>query len=98
MVDWKRSKHLIIDGYPKKYGYGRGFSFLSHLDNSSYYKYELQQSFYRYILEKEYGINIATMLLVVLHPEYQNHYVIKLSEYREKEVLQLIEYNDIKNK
>ena len=98
MVDWKRSKHLIIDGYPKKYGYGRGFSFLSHLDNSSYYKYELQQSFYRYILEKEYGINIATMLLVVLYPEYQKHYVIKLSEYRKKEVLQLIEYNDIKNK
>ena len=24
MVDWKRSKHLIIDGYPKKYGFGRG--------------------------------------------------------------------------
>ena len=21
MVDWKRSKHLIIDGYPKKYGF-----------------------------------------------------------------------------
>lgn len=98
MVDWKRSKHLIIDGYPKKYGYGRGFSFLSHLDNSSYYKYELQQSFYRYILEKEYGIHIATMLLVVLHPDYQKYYVIKLLEYREKEVKQLIEYNDIKNK
>lgn len=98
MVDWKRSKHLIIDGYPKKYGYGRGFSILSHLDNSSYYKYELQQSFYRYILEKEYGINLTTMLLVVLHPEYQKHYIIKLSEYRKKEVLQLIEYNDIKNK
>lgn len=91
MVDWKRSKHLIIDGYPKKYGFGRGLSVISHLDNSSYYKYELQQSFYKYILEKDYGIKISSMILAVLYPEYDRYYAIKLSEYRKQEVLDMIE-------
>lgn len=94
MFDWKRSIHLIVDGYPKKYGYGRGLSVLSHLDNSSYYKYELQQSFYKYILEKEYGLHVSSMILVVLHPEYDDYYTIKLSDYRLKEVKQMIEIND----
>lgn len=91
MIDWKRSKHLIIDGYPKKYGFGRGLSVLSHLDNSSYYKYELQQSFYKYILEKDYGIKISSMVLAVLHPDYDGYYVIRLSEYRKQEVLDMLE-------
>lgn len=91
MVDWKRSKHLIIDGYPKKYGFGRGLSVLAHLDNSSYYKYELQQSFYKYILEKDYGINVSSMILAVLHPEYDRYFTVRLSEYRKKEVLNMIE-------
>jgi len=94
MVDWKRSKHLIIDGYPRKYGFGRGLSVLSHLDNSSYYKYEMQQSFYKYILEKEYKIRISSMILVVLHPDYDKYYPIKLSTYRDKEVKELIEIHD----
>lgn len=94
MVDWKRSKHLIIDGYPRKFGFGRGLSVLSHLDNSSYYKYEMQQSFYKYILEKEYKIRISSMILVVLHPDYDKYYPIKLSTYRDKEVKELIEIHD----
>ncbi len=91
MVDWKRSKHLIIDGYPKKYGFGCGLSVLSHLDNSSYYKYELQQSFYKYILEKDYGIRVSSMILAVLYPEYDRYYTVKLSQYRRQEVLDMIE-------
>lgn len=90
MVDWKRSKHLVIDGYPKKYGIGRGISILSHLDNSSYYHYELQQSFYKYILENEYGMKVSSMILCVLHPEYDRYYTIKLSEYRKDEVEEMI--------
>ena len=94
MIDWKRSKHLIIDGYPRKYGFGRGLSVLSHLDNSSYYKYEMQQSFYKYILEKRYNMTISSMILVVLYPTYDNYFTIKLSNYREKEVKEIIEIHD----
>jgi len=90
MVDWKRSKHLIIDGYPKKYGIGRGLSILSHLDNSSYYHYELQQSFYKYILESQYNMKISSMILCVLHPDYDRYYTIKLSDYRSHEVREMI--------
>jgi len=90
MVDWKRSKNLIIDGYPKKYGIGRGLSILSHLDNSSYYHYELQQSFYKYILETEYDMKVSSMILAVLHPTYDRYYTIKLSTYRKTEVEELI--------
>ena len=90
MVDWKRSKNLIIDGYPKKYGTGRGLSILSHLDNSSYYHYELQQSFYKYILENEYGMKVSSMILCVLHPEYDRYYTIKLSDYRVQEVREMV--------
>ena len=90
MVDWKRSKNLIIDGYPKKYGPGRGLSILSHLDNSSYYHYELQQSFYKYILETEYGMKVSSMILCVLHPDYSRYYTIKLSNYRIQEVREMI--------
>ena len=90
MVDWKRSKNLIIDGYPKKYGPGRGLSILSHLDNSSYYHYELQQSFYKYILETEYGMKVSSMILCVLHPDYGRYYTIKLGEYRLREVEEMV--------
>lgn len=90
MVDWKRSKHLIIDGYPKKYGIGRGLSILSHLDNSSYYHYELQQSFYKYILENQYNMKISSMILCVLHPDYDRYYTIKLANYRVEEVREMI--------
>lgn len=90
MVDWKRSKNLIIDGYPKKYGPGRGLSILAHLDNSSYYHYELQQSFYKYILETEYGMKVSSMILCVLHPDYDRYYTIKLSDYRKNEVEEML--------
>jgi hypothetical protein len=90
MVDWKRSKHLIIDGYPKKYGIGRGLSILSHLDNSSYYHYELQQSFYKYILENQYNMKISSMILCVLHPDYDRYYTIKLSDYRKDEIEEML--------
>ena len=67
IVDWKRSKKLVVDGHPKKYGFGSASSELSHVDNSSYYKYALQQNIYKYILETEYNMPISSMNLIVLH-------------------------------
>lgn len=78
IVDWKRSKRLVIDGHPKKYGYGFGLSELNHLDNSSYYKYTLQQNIYRYILENKYGIKVSSMNLIVLHEEYDDFHRVDL--------------------
>lgn len=85
IVDWKRSKKLVIDGHPKKYGYGFALSELNHLDNSSYYKYSLQQNIYKHILEQSYGLKVSSMKLIVLLDNYSNYYVVPIKN-MEKEV------------
>lgn len=85
IVDWKRSKKMVIDGHPKKYGFGYALSELSNLDNSSYYKYALQQNIYKYILEKNYGLSVSSMNLIVLYEKYDNYYRVDL-EPMQKEV------------
>ena len=84
IVDWKRSKKLLIDGRPKKYGYGYALSDLGHLDNSSYYKYALQQNIYKYILENQYGLKVSSMNLIVLHDLFDNYYRISLENMHEE--------------
>lgn len=76
MFDWKRSKRLIIDGYPKKYGFGYALSELNSLDNSSYNRYCLQQNIYKHIIETEYSIKISSMKLVVLHENYSTYHIV----------------------
>lgn len=76
MLDWKRSKKLIIDGRPRIFGYGYALSELSALDNSSFNRYCLQQNVYKYIAEKEYGMKISSMKLVVLHENYSDYHVV----------------------
>ena len=82
MVDWKRSKKLIVDGTnkPDKRGFEIQIAGLMNLTNCSYYRYCIQQNLYKYILEQEYNIEISDMVLVVLHERYSNYHTIKLSE------------------
>jgi hypothetical protein len=76
MLDWKRSKKLIIDGRPRIFGYGYALSELKDIDNSSYYRYCLQQNIYKHILETEYSIKISSMRLVVLHENYSDYHMV----------------------
>ncbi|MBK7098274.1 MAG: hypothetical protein IPH58_07870 [Sphingobacteriales bacterium] len=76
MLDWKRSKKLIIDGRPRIFGYGYVLSELSSLDNSSYNRYCLQQNIYKHIAETEYDMKISSMKLVVLHENYSKYHVV----------------------
>jgi hypothetical protein len=76
MLDWKRSKKLIIDGRPRVYGFGYALSELNSLDNSSYNRYCIQQNIYKYILESEYGLKISSMKLVVLHENYSEYHIV----------------------
>lgn len=84
IIDWKRSKNLLIDGHPKKYGFGYALSELNHLDNSSYYKYALQQNIYKYILERKYGISISSMNLIVLYEKHDRYYRVDLGNYNKE--------------
>ena len=76
MLDWKRSKKLIIDGRPRIFGYGYALSELSSLDNSSFNRYCLQQNIYKNIAETEYGMKISSMKLVVLHEKYSDYHIV----------------------
>ncbi|MDD4438240.1 MAG: hypothetical protein PHS04_09430 [Tissierellia bacterium] len=76
MLDWKRSKKLIIDGRPRIFGYGYALSELSSLDNSSFNRYCLQQNIYKHIVEMEYGMKISSMKLVVLHENYSDYHIV----------------------
>ena len=80
MVDWKRSKKLIVQGTnkPDKRGFQIEIEGLTDLTNCSYYRYCIQQNMYKYILEKEYNIVISDMILAVLHEKYSNYHTIKL--------------------
>ena len=90
VVDWKRSKKLVVDGHPKKYGYGYALSELQHLDNSSYYKYALQQNMYKYILEKEEKMSVSSLNLIVLHDLFDDYIRIPIADMG-KEVSILLE-------
>ncbi len=76
MLDWKRSKKLIIDGRPRIFGYGYALSELSSLDNSSFNRYCLQQNIYKLIAETEYAMKISSMKLVVLHENYTDYHIV----------------------
>jgi hypothetical protein len=90
VLDWKRSRKLVIDGNPKKYGFGFALSELSHLDNSSYYKYALQQNLYKHILQQEYGMRVSSLNLIVLHELFDDYFRIKIAD-MSKEVSILLE-------
>jgi hypothetical protein len=82
MVDWKRSKKLIVIGTnkPDKRGFQIEIVGLTDLTNCSYYRYCIQQNMYKYILEQEYNILISDIVLAVLHENYPNYHTIKLPE------------------
>ncbi|WP_405377952.1 hypothetical protein [Nonlabens sp. Asnod3-A02] len=89
IYDWKRSKKVIntFDGKPiETDNWGKcGIGQLSHIDDTSYNRYCLQQSLYKFVLEKNYKIKVDNMYLIVMYPEYDNYYKVKVP-YLKKEI------------
>jgi len=87
MYDWKRSKK-VVNSYTgeavKNNQWQRGVGQLSDIDDTSYNRYSLQQSLYKYILEKNYGLKVSKMFLIVLYPEYENYYKIEVPYLKDK--------------
>lgn len=86
MLDWKRSKKLIIKGKgePDKRGFQIEINGLTDLNNSSYYRYCLQQNIYKHIVETEYSMKISSMRLVVLHEIYSKYFVVTVPELKKE--------------
>lgn len=80
IYDWKRSGKVVnCQGQPivESYGGKMGFNGVN-LPDTSFYHYCIQQNLYRYILQKNYGIKVSELNLVVLWPEYPTYYVAKV--------------------
>jgi len=85
MYDWKRSLKVVSPLSDGMYsiqgnGFDSGLGELSHLENSSYNHYCLQQNLYRRILKLRYGIDVAQMFLVVFHRRYDQYYLIPVPQ------------------
>ncbi len=96
LYDWKRSKKIVNDqGEIDQSCHSMGLYPIEHLADNTYIHYSLQQSLYRYILEKNYGIKIKDMFLLVLHPNYQRYYKVKV-DYLKEEVCSIL--SEFKNR
>lgn len=87
MYDWKRSKKVVnsFNGEPiKNNQWQKGIGQLADIDDTSYNRYCLQQSLYKYILEKNYGLKVSKMYLIVLYPEYDRYYKVEVPYWQDK--------------
>lgn len=62
IYDWKRSKGIRVKDSKK------GNFPLEHVSDCNFMHYSLQLNLYKYILEKNYGVKISSLVLVVCHP------------------------------
>lgn len=92
IYDWKRSTKVVdAFGRPITANYGRyGRWPLSAVPDTSFHHYALQQSMYRCLLKKFYGIEVAACHLGVFHPDMADFHVVDVP-YFENEVLALLE-------
>ncbi len=90
IFDWKRSKKVIYTFTGKPItddGWGNvGIGSLKDINDTSYNQYCLQQSLYRYILEKNYNLTISNMYLVILYPDYNQYYKVPVPYLKDKVV------------
>lgn len=87
MYDWKRSKKVVssLNGEPIiNNKWQRGVGLLADIDDTSYNRYCLQQSLYKYILEKNYGLKVSKMYLIVLYPDYDKYYKVEVPYLKDK--------------
>ena len=80
LYDWKRSGKVVNpQGQPivEAFGGKRSINGVD-LPDTAFYHYCMQQNLYRYMLEKNYGIHVRAMNLVVLCPDYPTYYVAQV--------------------
>jgi CRISPR/Cas system-associated exonuclease Cas4 (RecB family) len=83
IYDWKRSKQITKVNNWNKYAIN---SIINYFPDTNYWHYCLQLNTYKALLEENYGISIAAMYLVCLHPNNRNtsFYRIKVVDLQEE--------------
>jgi ATP-dependent exoDNAse (exonuclease V) beta subunit len=64
IYDWKRSKDIKSDN-----PFQSGLAPLDHLPDTNYWHYTMQLNVYKWMLENYYGLEVADLYLVILHPD-----------------------------
>jgi hypothetical protein len=85
IYDWKRSKEIKAEN-----PFGTGLAPLDHLPDTNYWHYTLQLNVYKWMLEKYYGLEVADLYLVILHPDNPSYRRMRLN-ILEDEVEDMIE-------
>ena len=80
IYDWKRSRKAS----PNETIWRYGINGLEHIPDIRFFHYALQQNIYKYILEKNYGITVENMYIVVLHPMFGNYQKFKIPNMSEE--------------
>lgn len=74
IYDWKRSKEIKSEN-----PFGTGLAPLTHLPDTNYWHYTMQLNVYKWILETYYGLYIADLYLVILHPDHPSYRRMRLN-------------------
>jgi len=74
IYDWKRSKEIKSEN-----PFSNGLAPLDHLPDTNYWHYTLQLNIYRWILETYYGLEVADLYLVILHPDNPSYRRMRLN-------------------
>jgi len=78
IYDWKRSSK-VCDAYGHPYVQAfadkRSINGIN-IPDTAYYHYCIQQNLYRYILQRNYGLRVDALNLVVLCPDYATYHVV----------------------
>ena len=74
IYDWKRSKEIKTTN-----DYESGYAPVDHLPNTNYWHYTLQLNVYKWFLETFYGLDVAELYLLILHPDNKNYRRLRLN-------------------
>ena len=74
IYDWKRSKEIKSEN-----PFQSGLAPLNHLPDTNYWHYTLQLNIYKWILETYYGVTVADLYLVIIHPDNPSYRRMRLN-------------------
>jgi ATP-dependent exoDNAse (exonuclease V) beta subunit len=77
IYDWKRCKEITKNNPFNKYSIN---PCLDTVPDTNFWHYSLQLNIYKYVLEKNYGLTISSMVLVQLHPTNKNYMTYKVPD------------------
>lgn len=90
LVDWKTNKRIDKKSFRKKRGL---LSSSRHLEDCNFNHYSLQLTFYRYILERFYGLEIGSQTL--FHLKENNQYEIHNVDYKSEDLINMLREKEL---